>query len=94
MKKFFRIYCENGAIIAVDTIMQKTCGLVVIGRVKNEDVSEGEIVAIKNDAKHSIFDKIKRIEIDGEKITVAKEGQLIGLCLDSTSKEDIVEYLN
>ena len=93
MKKFFRIYCENGAIIAADYIMQKTAGLVVIGRVMNRDFSENEMIAIKTESKNAIFDKVKRIEIDCEKVNAAKQGQLIGICLNKISKEDLVEYL-
>lgn len=92
MKLNFNLYCEKGAIIIVDYIMQKNCGLVVIGRVKNEDVFVGEMVAIKNDARDAIFDKIKRIEIDGEKVINANEGQLCGICLDTISKEDLTKY--
>lgn len=92
MKLEFKLYCENGGIVAVQKIMQKPCGLVVVGRVENGSISEGNTVGIQKDNK-VVYDEIKRIEINHEGITIAGEGQLIGICLKDFTKDTILRHL-
>jgi len=40
-----------------------------------------------------IYDTVKRIELDHEKIVEATEGMVVGVCLDATTKEGLLQYL-
>ncbi len=92
MKRNFNIYCEGGAILAIDHVMQKPMGLVAVGEVKKGLVSKGEAAGIKAENKEAIFGEVIRIEIDYKGVSSAKEGRLIGVCLDNISKEDLIDY--
>lgn len=94
MKVKFNLYCESGAIVAISNIMQKPCGLVVVGEVVIGTLSKMDAVYVQNGAKPPLHDQIKRIEADHEGIAVATDGQLIGICLTNLSKEDLVQHFN
>lgn len=93
MKISFKCYLEHGAIFEANTIMEKSCGLVVIGEVKNNTLSEGETVGIQADDKIPHYDTILRIELNGKKISEAAEGMMIGICLPKTTKYGLLQYL-
>jgi GTPase len=92
MKLNFNLYCESGAIVAISNIMQKSCGLVVVGEVKSGSLSNRDTVCIQPDTKSPLYDEIKRIEIDHEEFTAATTGQLIGICLTSASQEELARH--
>jgi GTPase len=92
MKRTFSLYFENGAIVIVDHVMQKPCGLVAVGEVKTGILSKGEAAAIKADDKEALYDEVKRIEIDYEEVESAEQGQQIGVCMESITKDDLVDY--
>ena len=93
MQLTFKINFENDSIVVVDSIMQKPCGLVVVGIIENGNISKGDPVSIQVDGKETIHDQIKRIEVYHKEVTTAISGQLIGLCLTKTSKEKLLQYL-
>lgn len=92
MKRTFSLYFENGAIVIVDHVMQKPCGLVAVGEVKTGILSKGEMAAIKADDKEALYGEVKRIEINYEEVESAEQEQQIGVCLDNISKEDLIDY--
>jgi selenocysteine-specific translation elongation factor len=93
MKLTFDLRSEHGAIVAIELIMQKTCGLVVVGKVTNSSISKGEKIGIQTGDKIALYDKIKRIEIYHEEVMTATTGQLVGICLENTSKTGLLQYL-
>lgn len=93
MKLNFNIYFENGAVVAIQSIMQKPCGLVVIGEIVNSVIFKGQTISIQAGGKIPLYDEIKRIEINHKEVTTAISAQLIGICLKNTSKEELLEYL-
>jgi len=93
MKLQFKIHSGQGAVIDAEYVMQKPDGLVVIGQVTNSKISEGDQIGIQTGDKAPFYDKIKRIEINHEKVGSATTGQLIGLCLQTATKETLVNYL-
>ena len=92
MKRTFSLYFENGAIVIVDHVMQKPCGLVVVGEVKTGVLSKGETAGIKAKNKEALYGEVKRIEINYEEVGSAEQSQQIGVCLGNISKEDLVDY--
>lgn len=93
MNTKFNLYCQGGAIVAISSIMQKACGLVVVGEVKTGSLSNRDAVGIQTGAKLPLYDEIKRVEIDHEEVAVATSGQLIGICLTNLSREELIQYL-
>ena len=94
MKKKFNLNVSNGAIVAVDYIMQKPSGLVAVGKVMNGNVSTGDKVTIQANGQEPIADEIARIEFYGEKILVAEANKEIGVLLKNTSKDKLAYYLS
>ena len=92
MKININLYGQGGAIVAIDHLMQKSCGLVAVGEVITGVLTEGDMVAFKKEDEDVLYDKVKRIEIDYTKVVEVEAGQLIGLCLDNISKEELVKY--
>ena len=93
MKAEFKLYCESGAIVAVSNVIQKACGLIVVGEVKKGNLKNKGTVCIKVDTKPPLYDEVKRIEIDHEEVIAATNGQLIGIRLANLSKEGFIQYL-
>jgi len=93
MKLNFNLYSGNGAIVAIERIMQKPCGLVVLGEIKSSIISVGDTISVQTGEKIALYDEIKRIEVDYTSVTTATSGQLVGICLKNTSKEGLLEYL-
>jgi len=93
MKIDFNLYVENGGIVDIDQILQKSCGLVVVGIVANGHISKGDKVNIQVDGKDPISDEIHRIELYGDEILSANEDQKIGILLKNVSKDQLVLYL-
>ncbi len=93
MKLEFNLTSGNGAVVAVEWIMQKSCGLVLVGEVKSGSISKGGSVGVQAENKIPIFDEVKRIELDHREVTTAVSGQSVGICLKSTTKEDLLKYL-
>ncbi len=93
MKLNFKCYSENGAIFEANTIMKKPCGLVVVGKVQNGSIHQGDTIGIQEDDKMPLYDTVMRIELDHEKIAEATKGMLVGICLPKTSKDALLQYL-
>ena len=93
MKLSFKVYSQSGAIFAADSVMEKSCGLVLVGEVQNSSLLEGDTIGIQTGDKMPIYDTVKRIELDHEKIVEATEGMVVGVCLDATTKEGLLQYL-
>lgn len=94
MKTNFNLNVGNGSIVAISCIMQKPCGLVLVGQVTKGEVSIRDAVRIQAGVKDPICDEIKRIESYHEEVLTASVDQKIGICLEISSKEDLVEYLS
>ena len=88
-----KIYSENGAIVVIQSVMQKPCGVVTVGEVVKGAISEGEFAAIQAGDKTPFYDEIKRIEVNHTEVSTAYNSQLIGILLKSTSKEGLLKYL-
>lgn len=94
MKLNFNLNSQSGGVVVVKAVMQKTAGLVVVGEVKKGHIYKGDVIGIQTEDKISIYDEITRIEIYHKEAHVAIEGQLVGVCLKNTSKENLVKYLS
>jgi len=92
MKTKFNLYGQNGAIVAVDHVMQKSCGLVAVGEVITGVLIKGDMVGIITEEKDVLYDKVKRLEINYEEVEIVEQGQQIGVCLDNITKEDLIDY--
>lgn len=93
IKQLLRLNVENGAVVDIDQIIQKSCGLVVIGVVIEGDFSKGDRANIQASGENPINDEICRIELYGEEILSAHENQKVGILLKTTSKDELVQHL-
>jgi|GEM_PF-1639062 len=72
----------------------KTKGAILVCKVDKGKLITGQKVEIRLPDQKTIFDEIVRIELNREKISIATQGQKIGICLASTDPETIEPYLN
>lgn len=94
MKATFNLNGNNSAIVAVEYIMQKPSGLVVVGKVLAGSVTKGDTVSIQANGKEPISDEIVRIESYGNEIIIAGVNKEIGILLKNTSKEKLAQYFS
>ena len=93
MKLKFNLTSKNGALVDIELVMQKTCGLVAVGEIKNGSISKGDTVSVQAGDKVAINHQVKRIEINHEEVATADKGQTIGICLGNILTEELVQYL-
>ena len=93
MKIQFRIHAEHGAVLKTTAIMEKSCGLVAIAEVESGTLLGGDCVGIQSGDKMPLYDEVRRIELDHEKIAEATTGMLIGVLLSKTTKAGLLDYL-
>ena len=93
MKINFKLTANTDTEIAVNQIIQKGFGLIVIGEVINGKISKGDFVNIENGEKEPICDKVITIEIFNQAVLSAEKGKKIGICLEKIDKKSILEYL-
>jgi len=80
---------ENGGLFLAVSAKQKTMGLVLLGTVQNETLKEGEDVFFSD----VLYDRIIRIEEQGEKINQAEPGKKVGICLKFTNRAELIKLL-
>lgn len=93
MKKRFIMNVGENAAVSISYILQKSCGLVVVGMVTENEIHKGDSVSIPAKGKEPLTDEIIRIEFFGDEIEQAALGLEIGICLKTTSKEALLEHL-
>ncbi|QQG52316.1 MAG: hypothetical protein HY931_03180 [Candidatus Falkowbacteria bacterium] len=93
MKQKLILNVGENAAVSVTHIMQKTCGLVVVGAVTENEIHKGDLVSIPAKGKEPLIDEIVRIEFFGDEIKQAALGLEVGICLKTTSKETLLEHL-
>lgn len=94
MKKKFNLNVSNDSVVAVEYIMQKPSGLVVVGKVLAGSVTKGDTVSIQANGKEPISDEIVRIESYGNEIIIAGANKEIGILLKKASKDKLVQYFS
>lgn len=94
MKTKFNLNVNNSAVVAIDYAMQKSCGLVVVGKVLKGSVTKGDAVSIQANGREPIVDEISRIESYGNEIIIAGANREIGILLKNISKDKLAYYLS
>lgn len=93
MKVTFKLQAENGAIVAVERIIQKPYGLIAIGKVTSGNLIKAALVSVPVPGKESIRDTVDRIENQGKEILSANGDAKIGICLKNISQQRLLEHL-